>query len=114
LDFEHNKIKVVLGEKQKIIDKHVVVEVLKICHIGETKANQSEMSNAKVTLVDITDRVPNTYNTNEAWFVKKMRLKYANRIVAILPIIYQKDKVKYFNNKSTMMIFIVDRGKSVN
>jgi hypothetical protein len=51
------------------------------------------MSNAKVTLVDIADKVPNTYNTNEGWVVKKMRLEYVNRIVAILPIIYQKDKV---------------------
>jgi len=31
-----------------------------------------------------------------------------------LPIIYQKDKVKYFNNKSTMMISKVDHGKFVN
>jgi hypothetical protein len=51
------------------------------------------MFNAKVTLVDITDRVPNTYNTNERWVVKKMKLEYANRIATILPIIYQKDKV---------------------
>jgi hypothetical protein len=27
LDFEHNKIKVMLGEKQKIINKHMSVEV---------------------------------------------------------------------------------------
>jgi hypothetical protein len=51
------------------------------------------MFNAKVALVDIANRVPNTYNTNEGWIFKKMKSKYANRIVAILPIIYQKDKV---------------------
>ncbi len=39
LDFEHNKIKVMLGEEQKIIDKHLLVEVLKICHIGEIKVD---------------------------------------------------------------------------
>jgi hypothetical protein len=43
-----------------------------------------------------------------------MRLKYANRIVAILPIIYQKDKVQYFNNKFVMMIFRIDHGEFVN
>jgi len=43
-----------------------------------------------------------------------MRLEYANRIVAILPIIYQKDKVQYFNNKSVMMIFRENCGKSIN
>jgi hypothetical protein len=40
--------------------------------------------------------------------------KHVNRIVAILPIIYQKDKVQYFSNKSTMMISKVDHGEFVN
>jgi hypothetical protein len=52
------------------------------------------MSNDIIILVDITDRVPYSYNTNERWVVKKMKLEYANRIVAILPIIYQKYKVQ--------------------
>jgi hypothetical protein len=43
-----------------------------------------------------------------------MRSKYANRIVAILPIIYQKDKVQYFNNKSVTMISTTDHGEFVN
>jgi len=51
------------------------------------------MSDAIVTLAEITNRVPNICNTNERWVVKKMRLEYANRIVAILAVIYQKDKV---------------------
>jgi predicted nucleotidyltransferase len=62
------------------------------------------MLDAKVALVNITDKVPNTYNTNEGWVAKKMKLEYVNRIVAILPIIYQKDKVQYFYNKFAMMI----------
>jgi hypothetical protein len=46
------------------------------------------MSDAKVALANIVDRVPNTYNTSERWVVKKMKLEYANIIVIILPIIY--------------------------
>ncbi len=114
LDLEHNKIQVMLGEEQKIIDKHVLVEVFRIYHTKEPKANQVEMSNARIILVDIANIVPDTYNTNERWVVKKMRSKYANRIVAILLIIYQKDKVQYFSNKFVMMIFRADHGKYVN
>jgi hypothetical protein len=51
------------------------------------------MFDAKVALVEIANNFFDTYNTNERWVVKKMRLKYANKIVAILPIIYQKNKV---------------------
>jgi len=64
--------------------------------------------------VEIANKVLDTYNTNENWVVKKMKSEYANKIVAILSIIYQKDKVQYFNNKSAMMIFRTDHGESVN
>jgi hypothetical protein len=65
-------------------------------------------------LADIVDRVLDTYNTNERWVVKKMKPKYVNRIFAILPIFYQKDKVQYFNNKSAMMVSKANHGKFVN
>jgi hypothetical protein len=100
--------------EQIIIDKHLLVEVLKICHIGEKKADKAKMSNVIIVLADIVHKVPYTYNTNERWVVKKMKLGYVNWIVVILPIIYQKDKVHYFNNKSAMMIFKVDHGKSID
>jgi hypothetical protein len=51
------------------------------------------MLDVRITLVDIVDKVLDTCNTNEGWVVKKMRSKYANKIAAILSIIYQKDKV---------------------
>jgi hypothetical protein len=93
LDLEHNRIKIMLGEEQRIIDKHVLAKVFRICHIGEAKANQANMFNARIALAEIIDKVLDTYNINEGWVVKKMRLEYANKIVAILLIIYQKDKV---------------------
>jgi hypothetical protein len=72
------------------------------------------MSTARITLANIANKVLDIYSTNERWVVKKMRLENANRIVAILPIIYKKDKVKYFNNKSAMMISITYNGKFVS
>ncbi len=75
-------------EEQKIIDRHLLTKVLKIYCTSETKANRAEMSDARVAMVDIADRVLDTYNTNEGWVVKKMKPEYVNRIVTILPIIY--------------------------
>jgi hypothetical protein len=51
------------------------------------------MLDDRIALANIVDGIPYIYNTNEVWVVMKMRLEYTNRIVAILPIIYQKDKV---------------------
>jgi hypothetical protein len=43
-----------------------------------------------------------------------MRLEYVNRFFVIFPIIYQKDKVQYLRNKSTMMISKTNNGKLVD
>jgi hypothetical protein len=92
----------------------MLVEVFKIYHTREKEADQVEMSNARIALVEKVNKVLNTYNTNERWVVKKMRSEYVNRIVAILPIIYHKDKVQYFSNKSAMMISKIDHGEYVD
>ncbi len=104
LNFEHNYIKVMMTEEQKIINIHLLAIFLKISHIGDIKIDQAKTSHARIGLANITDKVPNSYNINEGWVVKKMKPRYVNRIATILPIIYQKNMVQYFNNKSTMMI----------
>jgi hypothetical protein len=48
----------------------MLVEVLKNFHTREINANHAQMSDAKITLLDIVDRVPNIYNTNERWVIK--------------------------------------------
>ncbi len=63
-----------LGDERRIIDKHVLAEVFRTCHTRETKVDRVETFNAEVALANITNRVPNIYNTNERWVVKKMRL----------------------------------------
>ncbi len=77
-----------MTEEQRIINRHILVEVLKFCHIGEIEVDYTKMSNGRVALANITDKVPNSYNINEGWIVKKMKPKYVNRIATILPIIY--------------------------
>jgi hypothetical protein len=50
-----------------------LVEVFLICHTGKIEIDQAKMLDVRVALVDITNRILNTYNTNEGWVVKKMR-----------------------------------------
>jgi hypothetical protein len=72
------------------------------------------MSDARVAFTEIANRVLDTYNTNKRLVVKKMKSKYANIIVALLPNIYYKDKVQYFHNKHVMMISKTNNGKFIN
>jgi hypothetical protein len=39
LDPKNNKIKVMLGDEPRIINKHVLVEVFRICHIRKIEPN---------------------------------------------------------------------------
>ncbi len=68
----------------------MLAKVFKICHTREIEVDQVKMSNARVALENITNRVLDIDNTNEGWVVKKMRLKYVNKIAVILPVIYKK------------------------
>jgi hypothetical protein len=45
---------------------------------------------ARVAMVNIADKVLDTYNTNEGWVVKKMKPEYVNRIVTICPLFIKK------------------------
>ncbi len=75
LDPKHNKIKVMLGDEQRIVDKHVLAKVLKFCHTREIEVDQVEMFDARITLAYIPDGVLDIYNTNEGWVMKNIRLE---------------------------------------
>jgi hypothetical protein len=50
-----------------------LVEFLKKFHTRKTEVDRVEMLDARVALANIVDRIPDTYNTNERWVVKKMK-----------------------------------------
>jgi hypothetical protein len=54
-----------LGEEQKVINKHLLSKVSKIYHIGKIEADKVEMFDVKVALGNITNKVCAIYNTNE-------------------------------------------------
>ncbi len=42
-----------MAEEQKIMNRHMLLEVVNFFHIGEIKANQTKMLDVRITLVDI-------------------------------------------------------------
>jgi hypothetical protein len=58
LDSKHNIIK--LEEEHRILNNHLLAKVFKIYHTRETKVDQVEMLDAKITLANITNKLPNT------------------------------------------------------
>ncbi len=90
LDFEHNRIKIMMGEEQRIIDRHLLAKILKIYHTRKRKTNWAKMSDARITLTNMVDKVLDIYNTNEGWVVKNTRSKYVVRQLLSLCLRFYK------------------------
>jgi hypothetical protein len=43
LNFEQNRIKVMMAKEQKKLNRHLLVEVFKICHTSEIETNHVKM-----------------------------------------------------------------------
>jgi len=55
----------------------------------------------------------NVYVNNERWSVVKMKTPYDIRFLALVLIIYQIKIIYYFQNRNTITIMKVDKGKQV-
>ncbi len=64
-----------LKDEQRVINKHVLAKVFKICHKIDIETNQAKMFDVRVALTDIANKVLDIYNTNEGWVSKKDEVK---------------------------------------
>jgi hypothetical protein len=55
-----------------------------------------------------------TYVNGEQWSVDKMKNPYDILFLALVQIIYHKDKLWYFSNKSVISIMMAIKGKYVH
>lgn len=54
------------------------------------------------------------YVSIEQWNVGNMKMPYDIKILVFIQMIYQKDKVCYFNNKNAISMMKINRGEMVN
>lgn len=100
-----------MGEKNVAIDKHLIVDVFKISEKC-WKKQEVDKQIGKTMLQCIALLV--AYVNIEQWSVSKMKQHYDICLPTLIQIIYQKDKVYYFNNIIAISIMITMKGKIVD
>jgi phospholipid N-methyltransferase len=56
----------------------------------------------------------NAFVSNEQWSVIQLKAEYHAKFVAILQIIYQQERLAYFNNRIAITLNLTNKGKKIN
>jgi len=67
---------------------------------------------AKTTLKKIVE--PHAFVENEQWNVVHMKEEFHARLVTVLQIIYQRERLTYFSNQIVITFDIFNKGQLVN
>jgi hypothetical protein len=58
--------------------------------------------------------LPGVYVKTEQWSVNKMKPPYDIHLLALIQVIYQRDKVCYFGNRNAISIMSTMQGKAID
>jgi hypothetical protein len=67
---------------------------------------------AQVALKNIIG--PNAFVNKEQWNIIQMKEKYHVKFITILQIIYQCERLTYFNNHIAITLNLTNKGKKIN
>jgi hypothetical protein len=95
-----------------LIDKVLIHEQLGISKEGVVNVANATFDEAKVALRKIAS--PHAFVENEQCNVVRMKEEFHVRFVTILQMIYQRERLAYFNNKITITFDLVNKGQLVN
>ncbi len=91
-----------MGGKIVAIDRHVIIDVLKI---SNTKWNEQECVDKQIVEAMFQGVVLFIIYINEKqWNVSQMEKPYPISFLALIKIIYQRNKVYYFSNRNVISI----------
>ncbi len=90
----------------------LIHEQLKISKEGAIDAANATFEEAKTTLKRIIG--PHPFVENEQWSVICMKEEFHARFVAILQILYQRERLDYFSKRNAITFNLANMGQLVN
>jgi hypothetical protein len=94
------------------IDQTLIVKQFGVSVEGAMDVLNALFKEAQVALKNIIGL--DAFVNKEEWSVIWMKEKYHGRFVAILQIIYQCERLAYFNNHIAITLNLVNKGKKIN
>jgi hypothetical protein len=95
-----------------LIDQILIHEQLGISKEGVVDVAIATFEEAKTSLKRIIG--PHAFVENEKWSVVRTKKEFLAKFVAILQILYQKERLAYFNNQIAITFDLANRGQLVN
>jgi hypothetical protein len=111
-ELKDGKIKGQMRGQEILIDKVLIHEQLGISKEGVVNVANATFDEAKVVLRKIAS--PHAFVENEQCNVVHVKEEFHVRFVTILQMIYQRERLAYFNNKITITFDLVNKGQLVN
>ncbi len=104
------------GHKDKVyvISKHLIVDVFGVCEETYVKKPKGQVSKSLVIQTLQSYRLAPTNSSTDQWNAKSLGLPYPIKYLAIISIIYQREKVPYFCNKNVITLVKVKKGQQID
>ncbi len=109
-------IYIYFGHKDKVyvINKLLIVDVFRVCAEGCVKEQKGQVSKSLIVHALQNIRLAPANSSTNQWNAKSLGLPYFVKYIAIISIIYQRDKVQYFNNKNVITLMKAEKGQKVD
>ncbi len=104
-------VDIYFGDKDKVyvISKQLIVDIFGVC--AERYLKEPKGVNKSLTIQTLQScRLAPTNSSTNKWNVKSLGLPYFVQYLAIISIIYKREKVQYFNNKNVITLVRAKKG----
>ncbi len=104
------------GHKDKVyvINKQLIIDVFGVCAEGYVAEPKGQASKSLVFQALQSCRLAPANSFVDQWNVKSLGLPYFVKYLAIISIIYQKEKVQYLINKNVITLVKTEKGQKVD
>ncbi len=97
-----------------VINKQLIIDVFGVCAKGYVEELKGQVSKSLVVQALQSCRLAPTNSFGDQWNANNLGLPYSIRYLAIISIIYQRVKVKYFSNKNVISLVRIEQGQKVD
>ncbi len=101
-------------DKVWVINKQLIIDVFEVCVEGNVEEPKGQVSKSQVVQALQNYRLAHANSSIDQWNAKGPGLPYSIRYLAIIFLIYYKEKVKYFSNKNVITLVRVEKGQKVD
>ncbi len=88
----------------------MIVDVFGVCAKGYVEKPKGQVSKSPTIQALQSCRLALTNSSTNQWNAKSLGLPYSVKYLAIISVIYQREKVQYFSNKNVITLVRIEKG----